>query len=257
MDSKSGTLFEEVFTDVDLFWQPVQDPNIGLPVVVINLLIILVGFFVHYHLWQMLKREESLVSYILKAYVVVELIVYPFSASIASATYFIYPLSELTGSWFCVFSYFLMYPGIIFISFQATVVATMRYFFIVHRKKVGEFGRQRTQNLFQWILGMVPIIMTIWLYFGSDDWDVDGFPAISKCNGSYDRIFHLKWSYAEPKSILRARCGMYKNDEGPISYIHLLKWIQCAASTVLFIVLLTNILDGFIYYRTWKHIIKE
>ena len=150
-----------------------------------------------------------------------------------------------------------MYPSIYFISFQATVVATMRYFFIVHREKVGEFGKQRTQNLFQWILGTVPIVMTTWLYFGADDRDFTMAMSVNKCRGSYDKIFHLNWSYTERRDILAARCGTYNNDEDTASYIPPLKWIQCTAITVLSLVLLTNIVDGFIYYRIWKHITKE
>ena len=148
INSKSGTYSEEIFTDVNLYWQPVQDPKIGLPFLVINLLVILAGGFVHYHLWQMLKREENLVSSILKAYVIVQMIFWPFTTVLISATDLIYPLSEVTGSWFCVFSYFLTTTSIIFISFQATVVAIMRYVFIVHRERVGIFGKQRTKDLF-------------------------------------------------------------------------------------------------------------
>ena len=257
INSKRGTYSEETFTDVDLYWQPVQDPSIGIPCLLIHLLIILAGSFVHYHLWQMLKRENNLVSNILKAYTVVQLIFWPFTTIIVSATYFTYPLSEITGSWFCEISYFLMFPSIYFISFQATVVATMRYFFIVHREKVGEFGKKRTQNIFQWILGIVPIGMTLWLYFGSVNRDYTTTMVINKCRGSFDKVFHMKWSYGERKSIQGARCGMYDSNEGPVTYIHVLKWIQCTASTILSILVVTNIHDGFIYYRTWKHIKKE
>ena len=257
INSKRGTSLDEILTDVDLYWQPVPDPKYGLAIIVINVIAIIAGCFVHYHLWQMLKREANLVSNILKAYVVFQLIIWPFSTGIISATSFIYPLCEITGSWLCEFTYFLMFPSIYFISFQATVIATMRYFFIVHHERVVEFGKQRTQNLFQWILGIVPIVMTIWLYFGSEDTDLTKVMVINRCRGSYDKIFHLNWSYTERKSILEARCGMYNNDEGTAYYIHQLKWIQCTASTILSLVLLTNILDGFIYYRIWKHITKE
>ena len=134
ISTKSGTYSEEILTDLNLYWQPVQDPKIAIPFLVIALLVMFAGGFVHYHLWKMLKREENLISSILKAYVVVQMIFWPFMITFESATYFIYPLSEVTGSWFCVFGFFLVYPSFIFISFQTSVMCIMRYAFIVHEE---------------------------------------------------------------------------------------------------------------------------
>ena len=101
---KGGTYSEEIFTDVNLHWQPVQDLKFGILCFIISFLLILAGCFLHYYLWQVLKREDNLVTYILKAYVVVQMIFFPFTTILHSATDLIYPLSEVTGSWFCVFA---------------------------------------------------------------------------------------------------------------------------------------------------------
>ena len=92
---KSGTHSEEMFTNVNLYWQPVQDPTIGLLFLVIQLLVILAGSFVHCHLWKMLNREESLVSNILKAYVIVQMIVWPWWASVRSVSYFTFTFAPI------------------------------------------------------------------------------------------------------------------------------------------------------------------
>ena len=257
INSKGGKYSEEFFADVNLYWQPVQDPTIGIPFFIIYLLVILAGGFVHYHLWKMLKREDSLVSNIMKAYVIVQMTLWPFWTTVATATYFIYPLSEVIGSWFCVFSYFLIYFGIIFISFQSTIIAIMRYIFTVHAKGVEKFGKQRTQNLFYWILGIVPILMAVWLYFGAINGNIDGLPTLNRCNGSHDKIFQLKWSFSERVSVWSARCAMDKNNQGLAPSIDLIKTIQCRASAILVALLCSNRLDGFIYYRTWAHITTE
>ena len=223
---------------------------------VIYFLAILSGGFVHYHLWQMLKKEDNLVSCILKAYVIVQMIFWPFSCILLSATDFLYPLSEILGSWFCVFCYFLTYPCVLFISFHTTIIAIMRYIFIVHDERVANFGKQRAQHLFYWLLGIVPVVMTVWLYFGAADRDFDGYPALNKCNGSYDKIFLLKWGFAERRSVWDARCDGQKMNEGPSSAIELLEFIQCRASSILLVLLVSNIFEGFIYYRLWTHILK-
>ena len=145
----------------------------------------------------------------------------------------------------------------LFIAFHTTVIAVMRYAFIVHDDKIGRFGKQRAMKLFHWILGIVPIVMTTWVYLGAANRDFDGSNVINKCNGSYDKIFLLKWGFAESQSIWSARCGMKNNNEGPASSIELIRYIQCKASAYLFLLLLSNIFDGFVYYRTWTHIAKE
>ena len=52
-------------------------------------------------------------------------------------------------------------PGFIFISFHTTIIAIMRYVFIVHDERVGDFEKERAKSLFYLILGIVPIAMTI------------------------------------------------------------------------------------------------
>ena len=256
INSQKVAYSEELFTDLNLYWQPVQDPKISIPVLVIYILIFLAGSYVHYHLWKMLQREENLVSHVLKAYVIVQMIFWPFSFIFGSVTSNIYPLAEITGSWICIFGFFVIYPGLIFINFHTTIMAIMRYTFIVHDKKVASFGKQRTKDIFHRILGFVPIFMSIWVYFGAIDRDFDGWTAINKCNGSYDKIFLLLWGFEEPQDVWSARCGTKKIMEGPSSTIELIKFIQCKASATLFLLLLPNMFEGFIYYRTWTHIIK-
>ena len=169
ISSKNGKYSQDFFTDVNLYWQPVKDPTIGIAFLFANFLVILAGGFVHYHLWQMLKRADNLVSGILKAYVLVQTIYWPFCIIFGSATDFIHPLSDVVGPWSCVLGYFVIWLSVIFISFHITVIAIMRYIFIVYDEKVASFGKQRAKNVFYWILGTVPIVLTIWLYFGAVD----------------------------------------------------------------------------------------
>ena len=133
----------------------------------------------------------------------------------------------------------------------------MRYIFIVHDERVAKFGKQRAEHLFYWLLGIVPIVMTIWLYFGADDRDYDGYPALNRCNGSYDKIFLLKWGFSEHQSVWDARCERQKLNTGPFSAIELLEFTQCRASLFMFMLLMSNLFESFIYYRTWTHIIKK
>ena len=133
----------------------------------------------------------------------------------------------------------------------------MRYLFIVHDERVASFGKQRTEHLFHWVLGIVPIVMAIWLYFGAADRDFDGFAAMNKCNGSYDKIFLLKWGFTEPRGVWTARCEKKNTNEGPASAVEFLELIQCRTSSWVFGLLLSHVFEAFIYYRTWAHILKK
>ena len=209
----------------------------------------------------MLQRGESLVSSILKAYVIVQMIGWPYHMIFASATGFIYPLSEVIGTWTCVLSFFVLYPFGIFISFHTTIIAIMRYVFIVHGERISDVGKQRAKSLFYWLLGIVPIVMTIWLYFAAVDRDFDGYPPMNKCTGSYHKIFLLKWSFAEwsfaePQSVWLARCGGWPKGNESL-FVAITKIFRCGANSILgHFLLLSNVFDGFLYYRTWTHILK-
>ena len=257
INSKSGTYSEEFFTDINLHWQPVQEPNIGIFVLVTTLFNILAGSYVHYHLWQMLKKGDNLVSCILKAYVIIQIMFWPLGSILYCTTNFIYPLSEIFGAWFCVCWYFLLYPYLFFVSFHTTVIAIMRYVFIVHDKRIARFGKQRAEKIFHWVLGIVPIVMTVWLYLGAADRDFDGLDAMNKCNGSYHKIFLLKWGFMDNRGVWEARCDGQNIHAGSASGLELLTYIQCKASAVTLGLLISNVFEGLIYLRTWTYILKK
>ena len=132
----------------------------------------------------------------------------------------------------------------------------MRYIFIVHDKSVARFGKHRAEHLFYWLLGIVPIVIAIWLYFGAADRDFDGIPVINKCNGTLDKIFLLLRGFAEPRDVWAARCEKQNTNDETASAAEFLDLIQCRLSSLVFLLLLSNVFEGFIYCRTWTHILK-
>ena len=176
--------------------------------------------------------------------------------TLISITDFVHPLPAVVGSWICVFSFFLMYPCIIFINLHTLIIAIMRYVFIVHDDGVAIWGKERVRKISYLALGIIPIVMATWLYFGAADRDFDGMSVINKCNGSYHKIFLLKWSFSEPVSVWKARCtpeNYYKNT----GYLtKTVRYVACRTNGWIITLMSSNIPEGFIYYKTWTHIQK-
>ena len=76
---------------------------------------------------------------------------------------------------------------------------------------------------------------------------------MNKCQGSYHKIFLIHWGFSERQDVWLARCGNTNDIEG-LAYAKL--FIQCGGGAILLVLVMLNVFEGFIYYRTWTHIMK-
>ena len=66
--------FNLILEDVDLYHQPVEDPNTGFIYLVFGLMILLVGEVVQLKLYQMVTKENGLVKEVTQMYTSVQMI---------------------------------------------------------------------------------------------------------------------------------------------------------------------------------------
>ena len=125
-----------VLQDVDLYYQPLKEPEIGIIICSIRLILILIGEFVHSRVLILIKKENGLVKEVTMICTITSMIVWPFWVIFTSATDFVHPINEVVGKWFCTLSNLFMFYSFSIISFNSFIVAAMRYLFIVHKEKV-------------------------------------------------------------------------------------------------------------------------
>ena len=121
--------------DIDLHYQPVQAPTIGLFFFLIRVPLVILGEFLYVKQLALIKRETGLVNDVSKLVSYVQMIFWPIWLLFTTSTDFLHPLNELAGHWFCDAGWFLIHLCWNIIAFHSFIVATMRYCFIVHREK--------------------------------------------------------------------------------------------------------------------------
>ena len=139
--SKNGTV-GSILNDVNLYYQPLQDPSILLIFNVIKTLILISGVFIHMKVSKMIDKENGLLKDITTLFVRVNTILWPFLTFFSGIVDFIQPVNQLVGEWFCHSCEFIFYFLWNTMSFHSLVAAIIRYFFIVHRKKSVNMGKK-------------------------------------------------------------------------------------------------------------------
>ena len=98
----------EIIDDIVLYYQPVQDPEIGIIFFLLRGPIVIAGVKAHLKLMELMKTERGLVMEVTYLFSVVQMIFWPFFLLITTSTDFIHPLKTVVGEWFCDFGSLLM-----------------------------------------------------------------------------------------------------------------------------------------------------
>ena len=240
-----------ILHDIDLYYQPVQDPGISFIFVLIMSLILLVGIYLHIKIFVGLKKENSIQQNVTMIFVVAQMIMWPVLVSLITLTNFIHPLNELIGQWICTTTWFLSYYLCNVISSHSFLVALMRYFFIVHSKKVQSWGKEKFKRLFLFLTVFIPLLITVCK--ASDGSELDAMSFFNKCYGKHHEVFLLETSTIN--IFKKTFCEMEKYNDGDLYsyFIALVKQFWCATSLVTMLIVGSNLSEALIYYRLFSH----
>ena len=230
-------------SDIDLYHQPVEKPVFAYIFLVCSLITLFIGEFAHYKLYKLVSEENGLVKETTKAYVIVQMIGYPFLIAFISATDFIHPISHFLGEWFCIFAKSFGYIYLFHILQHSFITALMRYLFIVHQEWVQKHGKDRIKRIFLVIAICMPIAITAW---DTCD-DFVPFLSVSRCNGIDHRNF-LKLDLKDFK---------FSNENSDaietVTVLSVMRKIGCITKILLFAMVGLNIPEGLIYYAIFLH----
>ena len=137
-----------------------------------------------------------------------------------------------------------------FFPFTSLIIALMRYVFIVHNKKVLEFGKNAAKRIFYYISVGAPLLMAV-LHACT----------IPVPSSGYNRSHKVCVKFFETS--YNMTCGGVdgvKDDCAPIlSLVH--QFVPSNVTKIIgivvklcFVVMCTNVLDGVLYWKTFKTI---
>ena len=250
VSNRSGLLTSEVLTDVNLYFQPVQYPILATVYLILRIIIIFIGEYVQVKALNLFKRESCIVNDVLTLVSYVQMGYWPLFVLFETSTDFIYPLREVIGTWYCVVGFFIITYGMTHIVFHSFVVGLMRYTFVVHNKRVANFGKERAKRFFLVMSFIVPAVATIWRFLGR--LEVSTISSLNKCNGIHHMSFMIENRLGSTAKNNFCFLEEYEEDEvnKPLA---VMKRTMCILSSVLYLIMGFNFVEGIFYWRTLKY----
>ena len=242
----------EAIEDINLYHQPLHMPWIAITFSGIKLLVLIAGEYLQIKVYHLMKKERNLVTNITQLFVVTQMIFWPFLFLFSGSTDFFHPMNELVGQWYCnVASFFFWFLAYVILS-HSFIVATMRYFFILHREKVDKYGKEWVQQMFLALSIGLPLFMAIWDELEGTELDAMSF--INKCNGKHHQVFLIESSTLNVAK--RNFCAFedYSTTGVLAKILARLRQCSCVTNKIVQLLIGFNITEGFLYYKIFTHI---
>ena len=233
--------------NLDLYHQPLDPPSIATSMFFVRFTCCILGELVMCKLFKMVRKEKGLVNDVTQFYCIVMITTCPSWHLFVTMTDFLYPLKDIMGQWICSLMRIVFYMNFNVVIFHSFFVAFMRYFFIVHEEKVQNFGKQKTKNIFLFLIIFVPILLIAWGFienqaFGFNIW-------LNRCYAVDHKVF-----LAELTTGKNLFC-IFQTIDGRYGYIlSVVRHITCITKVVIVMLVGMNVTEGFLYYKIFSHI---
>ena len=210
-----------LFSDVDLYGQPTQNPLISLALVLPVLTVFAASaIFIQTRTLQMLKQEKSVNNKMMVTQAKIHILFWPLWVVAITLNENIYPLSALTTPISCsVLSVCIYFCEISFIlySFYA---ALLRYLCCLHTEKVNKFRRNKLITVIYWMFYLHCLVWSLYTVLTS--FNLDHLPLINNCYGYYHNVFLMESTPLN--SVRRHFCAL---ETGQGSNMWLIYLIHC------------------------------
>ena len=235
--------------DVDLFYQPVEDPVDGIIYFVLGLIILVIGETLQLKLLKSVKKENGLVNEVTQIYSISTMIMGPILFVVVHSTDFVHPLNEVFGQWFCSMGRLLGYLNINIVIFHSFFVALMRYFFIIHQDSVQKYGKEKIKRFFTILSLLIPVVMVTWGVIENSE--LDALLYIDRCYGIDHKVF-----MAENDLLHRFDCVFEPSDaEGMYGwFLDTLSQSICLLRGMITLLMGFNFSEGLLYIKIIRHI---
>ena len=242
----SNAQVEFKMDDINLYYQPVQEPIAGTMFFFNKLTSILIGCFIHSKILKLMGKESSsIIDNVTKFYLWNQIVVYSTGLLFVTITDFIHPAGEIIGYRFCTFGWIIIAFGGYSTIFFSFIVALMRYFFVLHNAKVEEFGKEKMKKIFIFLFISIPIFCVLMESFE----EFSLFSYINKCYGKDHKVFLIETSTL---NVLKHKFLSFENYEEADSFetlIDIMKRICKFIRQCLIILMGCNVSEAIIYYK--------
>ena len=240
--------------DIDLNYQPVPPPFASGIHAVLSVITLILGSYLHIRVLFCLRKDDSILKGITQVFVVTNLTLHILAISTSCITNIVHTFPSIAVNYICPIIWFLIYQCINLITFYSFICALMRYVFIVHTEKVNSYGKEKVKTIFFVLSILIPLILTIWK--ASDSGHLDALSYINRCYGRHHDSFLVETSRMNVLKKSFCQVPNYAELKGYDKLIAMGKQILCVASTIIMIIMGSNLAEGFIYYKLFSFMNK-
>jgi hypothetical protein len=250
-DMQDQNITSFILEEINLYHQPMPDPIYASIFFLVMAIEVIAGLYLHKKVLVLLKKENGIVKNVTKTFVFTQMLVWPLGVFMITITNFIHPLQDIFGKWFCFTSWIFLYFSMNLIFSHSFIVAMMRYFFIVHSKKVNVMGKEKVKKLFHLFSILLPTLVTLGQITKSTDGQSISF--VNKCYGKHHKTFLIETSTSNVFKKNFCEINFYGDAKEPAQIIGLLMQFLCVVSTTTMIIMGTNLTEGIIYARLFSY----
>ena len=243
-----------ILEDIDLYYQPLPPPFASGIHAVLSVITLILGSYLHIRVLFCLKKDDSILKGITQVFVVTNLTLHILAITTSCTTNIVHTFPNIAVDYICPIIWFLIYLCADLITFYSFISALMRYFFIVHTEKVNSYGKDKVKTAFLVLSILIPLILTIWK--ASDYGHLDALSYINRCYGRHHDTFLVETSRINVLKKTFCQVPNYAKLEGYDKLIAIGKHILCVASTIIMVIMGSNITEGFIYFKLFSYMNK-
>ena len=244
-----------ILNKIDLYQQPVEEPNTAFVWCVVRCFIAILSEMCNYGVLCMLKTDISILTDVTRLVTYAAMVHQPLRLIFYTLTDFIHPIENFVGEWGCRSYWFIEQSIKMIIIFHSLIVALLRYHFIVQDKFVIKYGKEKVKNLFWYASFGIPILTVLWV--STDLVDTD---TARRCNGRDQKMFLIQsWSSL---SLIKTNFKLQNSDYTTTSrgnmatFLAILRKLSRIGHRIWRAMIASNILEGIIYYKIIKHMIR-
>ena len=182
-----------LFSDMDLYAQPMQNPVMSLVIFLpIQLLLAASAICIQIRTLQMLKQEKSINNAIMTTQAKLHICYWPLYIATITVTDNMYPLSGLTTPMFCLVLQLCYYFACLSFMLYSFYAALLRYLCCLHTERVNNFGRDKVIKIVYYVFYLHVLLWSVFIIFTNVNYD--HIPTFNNCYGNFPAVFLLEKS---------------------------------------------------------------
>ena len=243
-----------VFDEVDLYYQPLQDPLFVVIFFLLKSLVVIISEVVAIKVLKLTKKEKSITAEVTKFYLYTLMILSPLRLLFNTTIDSLHPVSEIIGHWFCTVCEYMHLFAMVIILSNSFIACVMRYYFIVHNEKVASYGKQKLKRIFFCLTISNPVLTCIIYALARPELSPNSH--FNKCYGDDHKVFLIETSTLEALEQNFLDFEIHEQLGLATDIILLLRKALRILWKTIFTLIGFNVVEGFIYYRIFSHMIR-